>query len=121
MEFNRSELPLLVVEDDDDFRKSLVETLQQEGYRVAEVSNGRQALEWLRQGERPRLVLLDLWMPTMDGWQLRQALQRPPFDDLPIVVMSAARAQGARILGVADVLEKPFSVDRLLAVLALHA
>jgi CheY-like chemotaxis protein len=118
---DRSQLPLLVVEDDDDFRRALVETLEQEGYRVAEASNGRQALEWLQQGKRPRLVLLDLWMPSMDGWQLRLALQQEPFDDLPIVVMSAAREQGARILEVADVLEKPFSVDRLLAVLALHA
>src|SRR5580704_5633753 len=109
---DRMARPLLVVDDDDDFRLSLAESLEHEGHRVVQASNGEEALAWLRRGERPRLVLLDLWMPKMDGWQLRRALQEPPF-----VVMSAAHALESGFLHVAAVLEKPFSLPQLLALI----
>jgi CheY-like chemotaxis protein len=109
--------PVLVVDDDDDFRLSLAESLEHEGYPVVQASNGDQALSWLRRGERPRLVLLDLWMPKMDGWQLRRALEEPPFRGLPVVVMSAAHAVDPGFLHVAAVLEKPFSLSQLLGLL----
>lgn len=109
--------PLLVVDDDEDFRHSLSEALQLEGWRVAEASNGAQALEWLARGERPAAVLLDLWMPTMDGWQFRRALEQRSYGDVAIVVMTAARTQDAEMLKVSDVLEKPFTMSQLLAVL----
>jgi two-component system, OmpR family, response regulator MprA len=108
---------LLVVDDDDDFRGSLAEALELEGYLVAEASNGAQALEWLREGERPAAVLLDLWMPTMDGWQLRLALEERCYDDLAVVVMTAARTQDAEVLRVGEVLEKPFTIPEVVAAL----
>jgi two-component system response regulator MprA len=108
---------LLVVDDDDDFRGSLAEALELEGYLVAEATNGAQALEWLREGERPAAVLLDLWMPTMDGWQLRHALEKGGYSDVAVVVLTAARTQDAEMLRVGEVLEKPFTMPQLVAAL----
>jgi two-component system response regulator MprA len=116
----RARGPLLVVDDDEDFRRSLAEALELEGWRVAEASNGAQALEWLARGERPAAVLLDLWMPTMDGWQFRRALAERSYGDLAIVVMTAARTPEAEALQVTDVIEKPFTLPQLLAVLERH-
>jgi CheY-like chemotaxis protein len=113
--------PLLVVDDDEDFRHSLAEALELEGYRVAEAENGREALEWLARGERPCAVLLDLWMPTMDGWQFRRELEERSFGDLPVLVMTAARSPDADVPRVAAVLEKPFTLSQLLAALDRYA
>jgi CheY-like chemotaxis protein len=112
---------LLVVDDDEDFRASLTEALLLEGYQVAEATDGKRALEWLSQGERPTAVLLDLWMPTMDGWQFRLELEKRGYDDVAIFVMTAARTQDAEMLRVAEVLEKPFTMPKLLAALERHA
>lgn len=108
---------LLVVDDDDDFRGALAEALELEGYLVAEATNGAQALEWLREGERPAAVLLDLWMPTMDGWQFRLALEKAGYGDVAVVVLTAARTQDAEMLRVGHVLEKPFTMAELAAAL----
>jgi CheY-like chemotaxis protein len=112
--------PLLVVDDDEDFRHSLAQALQLEGYPVAEAANGTQALEWLARGERPCAVLLDLWMPTMDGWQFRRALEEQSFGDLPVLIMTAARSPDPEVPRVAAVLEKPFTMTQLLAALDRH-
>ena len=64
---------ILVVEDDDEIREAMVLVLEQQGYSVYEARNGREALELLHDGETPRLILLDLMMPVMDGWQFRHA------------------------------------------------
>src|SRR5262245_36830107 len=66
---------VLVVEDDDGIRESIVEILRDEGYLVHEASNGREALEQLKDGQRPCVVLLDLMMPVMSGWQFLQEIQ----------------------------------------------
>jgi CheY-like chemotaxis protein len=108
---------LLVVDDDDDFRSSLGEALELEGYLVAEACNGAQALEWLRENERPAAVLLDLWMPTMDGWQLRLALEERGYGDLAVLVMTAVRTQDPDLLRVGQVLEKPFTMPELVTAL----
>jgi CheY-like chemotaxis protein len=108
---------VLVVDDDDDFRGSLAEALELEGYLVAEACNGAQAFEWLRESERPAAVLLDLWMPTMDGWQFRLALEERGYGDLAILVMTAVRTQDPEVLRVGDVLEKPFTMPQLVAAL----
>jgi CheY-like chemotaxis protein len=112
--------PLLVVDDDEDFRHSLAQALELEGYDVAEAANGRQALEWLARGERPCAVLLDLWMPTMDGWQFRRALEERSFGDVPVLIMTAARTAEADVPRVAAVLEKPFALPQLIAALERH-
>src|SRR5688572_15836232 len=99
---------VLVVDDDSDFRNILAWTLEDEGYRVLAARDGQNALELLlREEELPSLILLDLLMARMDGWTLRRELERRFKDaNLPIVVMTAAHAQTAELLNVAEVLEK---------------
>jgi CheY-like chemotaxis protein len=81
---------ILVVDDDGDTREMLREVLELDGYRVAAASNGREALERLRAGLAPALVLLDIMMPVMSGAELLAELRRDPrFAHLPVVLVSA--------------------------------
>src|ERR1051325_2493173 len=81
---------ILVVDDDADIRESLREVLEDEGYQVSCVANGLEALRHLRQGNRPCVILLDLTMPVMDGWQFRrEQKQDATISDIPLVVITA--------------------------------
>jgi two-component system chemotaxis response regulator CheY len=113
---------VLVVEDDHDFRTVLSWTLEEEGFEVIGARDGRDALEILfGRGELPSLMLLDLWMPKMDGWRLlREIERRMPDLKMPIVVMTAVHSQNAKTLKVADVIEKPFSTAKLVSVVERH-
>ncbi len=112
---------VLVVDDDDDFRTELAGALASRGYRVWAAGDGKQALACLESSERPSVVLLDLSMPRMDGWQLRYALtERDALQGVPIVVMTGAQSQKAEQLDVAEVLEKPFSIDHVVTVIERH-
>ena len=107
---------ILVVDDDPDIRESLREVLEDEGYAVACVGNGREALDYLHREPRPRVILLDLMMPVMDGWQFRREQQRDPsLAPIPVVVVSGTRdaARSAAALGPATCLEKPVGFDEL--------
>jgi CheY-like chemotaxis protein len=107
---------ILVVDDDADIREALVCTLQAGGYRADGAGNGREALDQLRRDDRPQLILLDLMMPVMDGWQFRQAQrQDPDLAPIPVVIISADIQNRAAYLGAADYLRKPFDWDNLLA------
>jgi CheY-like chemotaxis protein len=106
---------VFVVDDDEDFRESLVDALRGEGYAVQSAPDGRAALAALEAGAVPAVVLLDLWMPHMDGWQLRHALQQPPYADIPVIVMTAVGPQDTKVLRVNRVLEKPFGVADVVA------
>src|SRR5919206_1695644 len=80
---------VLVVEDDFAIRETLRELLEDEGYRVAWAANGKEALARLHE-RAPRVILLDLMMPVMDGWEFRVAQQRDPaLASIPVVVISA--------------------------------
>ena len=82
---------ILIVDDDIDVRKSLSDFLEDEGYAVAAASNGRIALDLLRGGVRPAVILLDLMMPGMDGWDFRQAqLEDPALASVPVVMVTAS-------------------------------
>src|SRR5688572_8117033 len=81
---------VLIVDDDVDLRQTIVEALTVVGYRVDEAANGAEALEVLGR-RRPALVLLDLMMPVMDGWQFRfRQQQRADLAQIPVVLLSAA-------------------------------
>jgi CheY-like chemotaxis protein len=112
---------VLVVEDDTDIRETVAELLLEEGYEVATATSGRDALEWLRLGRMPMVVLLDLMMPVMDGWTFYDELQKDAaLAALPIVVISAdanVHEKAAR-LRPAACLRKPVSIDELLAAVA---
>jgi CheY-like chemotaxis protein len=108
------ESKILVVEDDDDIRDSLKELLEEEGYRVDTAPNGEQALAKLRDQELPQLILLDLMMPVMDGWQFQKELRRiPSYASLPIIVISASKFS-REPLNAAAFIPKPLDAGVLL-------
>jgi CheY-like chemotaxis protein len=108
---------VLIVDDDYGIRDALGQILADEGHQVASAANGREALDRLRQGDRPCVILLDLMMPVMNGWEF---IDRQRHDEelavVPVVVISAdARVSDkATALGVSGFLEKPIDLDRLL-------
>lgn len=109
---------VMLVEDDLAIRETLRELLEDEGYRVESAGNGREALDRLRSGHPPRLILLDLMMPVMDGWEFRRAQRGDPaLSDIPVVVLSADHPLADKVSGmaVAGYLAKPFELDALLA------
>lgn len=82
---------VLVVEDDADVRNALAELLTAEGYEVAVTSDGAEALSTLRAGLRPSVILLDLMMPNVDGWDFRRAqLEDPALAAVPVVLLTAS-------------------------------
>ena len=111
---------VLIVEDDPDTREMLGRFLELEGFEVEKASNGREALATLRAGERASVILLDLMMPVMDGWQFR-AEQRsdPVLSQIPVVVVTAAGPR-TRVPPIdADAwLPKPIDLDVLLETLS---
>jgi CheY-like chemotaxis protein len=110
---------VLVVEDDIDVRETLAELLEGEGYEVATVEDGRAALEWLSHGELPCIMLLDLMMPIMNGWEvLEHVRQDVTLSDLRIAVITAAARQ--KPAGADELLSKPVNIERLLDVVQRH-
>ncbi len=109
---------VLVVDDEPEIRTSLRGILAEEGLRVLEAKDGRQALDLIHR-ENPELVILDVWMPEVDGLQLLQQLQDAAAH--PAVIMISGHgnietAVSATKLGAFDFIEKPFSLDGLLRV-----
>jgi CheY-like chemotaxis protein len=94
---------ILVVEDDHDVRDSLSLLLEMEGYHVAVANHGRDALNFLENEQQPPcLILLDLMMPVMDGFEFRQRQrEHPAFASIPVVVMSAAGSMHEKLPGLA--------------------
>jgi len=91
---------LLVVEDDDDLREVLVESLRREGYEVLTAADGERALEVVEQ-EQPDLVCLDVMMPGLDGIEVCRRLRADPrFEDLPILMLTAKADEADAVLGL---------------------
>ncbi len=108
---------ILVVEDNDDVREMMAVTLELEGHQVSTAANGRDALEQLRTGEKPCVILLDLMMPVMNGWEFRRELERDPaLADVPVVVISAATGELVRNTRADAFIPKPIDMDHLLDV-----
>ncbi len=113
---------ILVVEDDCTIRETIAELLQEEGYGVTCAGNGVEALAALAHEEAPGLILLDLMMPVMNGWELRDALSHDPrLSRIPVVVVSAGTAaDAAASLGADAFLPKPFEITALLDAVGRH-
>lgn len=114
------EQPILIVEDDEDIRESLVDAFQDQGYAVVSAVDGLDALDQLRN-VRPRLILLDLMMPRMNGMQFCEEKQKvDEWAAIPVVVLSAdARAkERAAACGAATYLMKPVKLGSLFATVA---
>ncbi|HEY1102969.1 MAG TPA: response regulator, partial [Burkholderiaceae bacterium] len=121
-----SDVPLvLVVDDSVTVRRVTQRLLQREGYRVALAADGLQALKLL-QGERPLVVLSDIEMPRMDGFDLLRSIRNDTsLADLPVVMITSRIAQKhrdhARALGADHYLGKPYSEDALLALVRQYS
>ncbi len=111
---------VMVVDDDEALRESVCELLEEFGYTAVAAANGVAALEQLRrEPEKPDVILLDLMMPGMNGWQFRDAqLSDPELSDIPVVVMTATRE--VRGIQADDVVYKPVNLDRLIDAVSRH-
>ena len=111
---------VLIVDDEQDLLDVTSFVLESEGYRVQTARDGGEALALLRAGMRPELVLLDMMMPVMNGWEFLEAVaQAPALRAIPIVVLTAAGSAG--IPGAVAVLRKPFDLGVLVEVVERHA
>jgi len=112
---------VLIVDDDPDMIEVIELVLRDAGYPTRGALNGRQALEAVAAG-MPALIVLDMLMPFMDGWQFAREFHARYGTGTPIVVATAAEhIDGSRgEVGAADVLPKPFEVSDLLRVVAQH-
>ncbi len=116
MRAKNSEPSILVVDDEEGIRESVREILTDEGYRVIEASDASKALDLIRK-EHPRLVLLDIWMPKVDGIELLKEIKKEE-PQVNVVMVSGHgnihTAVAATKLGAFDFIEKPLSLDGLL-------
>ena len=114
---------VLIVEDDEDVRSALAALLEGEGYSVVEAAHGAEALTRLHDSDGICLIVLDLWMPVMDGWQFR-AEQRndAALAGVPVVVITAdtGARHRARDFGEAGWMTKPIDFNRLLELVNAH-
>lgn len=104
---------VLVVDDDAAIRECIAEVLSTEGFDVQEARDGREGLRVLETA-RPRVVVLDLMMPVMTGWEFlaEKKQRRPALANIPVIVVTASDRPGVE---TERVLRKPFDLDALLA------
>ena len=107
---------VLIVDDDASIRRMLALSLEREGYRTTAACDGGEALEVMRQGEVD-LVLLDLMMPNVTGWEvLAERAVVPELRTIPVIVVTAARGDGVATIppdAICAVLAKPFELETL--------
>ncbi len=113
---------VLVVEDDRAVREAMLGVLEACGYPAIGAENGAEALSSLRGGPRPGLIVLDLMMPVMDGWQFRSAqLREEELARIPTLVCSALDVEAKALsTGAVAYLRKPIDFDRLLEIVEAH-
>jgi len=110
-----SAVSMLLVEDDEYMAEALQLILERNGFRVTWCEDGQQALERLRTGPAPALIVLDLWTPNMDGWQFRLEQQREPaLSSIPVIALSADRSARAAAIDAEAFLAKPVEEQVLL-------
>jgi CheY-like chemotaxis protein len=117
-------LPLMIVDDDDDLRNALTFIMSAHGYEVAAFGDARRALGALETSPPPFLILLDLMMAGMSGWEFRAAqLADVKLSPIPVVILTAAHTltDGVHTLSDVEIVEKPFALDALLDIVARYA
>jgi CheY-like chemotaxis protein len=113
---------VLVIEDDVDVREVLRDTLTDEGYKVVTAENGAEGLAQLRGIREPCVVLLDLLMPVMNGWEFRtRQLADPRLSQVPVIVMTATTNIPEAKIQADAFLQKPVDLDLLLETVSQHA
>jgi CheY-like chemotaxis protein len=107
---------VLVVDDDPSIRRMIMAALRRDGYSFSEAANGKEALEVMKL-ERPDIVILDLMMPMVSGWDvLRERSTDPDLLSIPVIVVSANRSAelaSAMDKGICAFLPKPFDITAL--------
>ena len=105
---------LLIVEDEEDLREMLRDALERRGFHVATAANGQEALAMVPQIEHICLVLLDLFMPEMNGWDFFEAIKsRKEFENVPVIITTSAPNRAPT--GATRVMQKPLSLDRVVS------
>lgn len=109
---------VLVVDDDPSIRRMIVAALKRDGYVFHEAPNGKEALDLMRR-EHPNVVVLDLMMPVLSGWDVLQARElEPDLKKIPVIIISANRAPEVATavdMGICAFLPKPFDIGALSA------
>lgn len=113
---------VLIVDDDPEIREALTDALEGRGYNVGVAGHGGEALDWLSRSPAPCLIVLDLMMPTMDGYEfMEQQKLDPALADIPVVIITAGRHPSPpKVLEVAEVLHKPLARDRFMTIVQRH-
>jgi CheY-like chemotaxis protein len=107
---------VLIVDDDADLRDTVCTALADEGYECVGASSGAEALDRLRSGDLPQIILLDLMMPVMDGWTFLEQQQRDPrLAHIPVLVLSASPRVEDLAPDAARALRKPMDLETLLS------
>jgi len=107
---------ILLVEDDESLGSILAAVLQDQGYRVALASNGKEAIDYLFTGQRPGLILLNLVMPAMNGWKFHEQIKQvPELAEIPVIVLSGVGnlQRKAAALGADESFAKPYNLKVL--------
>jgi CheY-like chemotaxis protein len=109
---------VLIVDDEPDFRESLASVMRVKGYIVEEAANGTEALDKLRWGLQPQVILLDLQMRVMTGWDFRvEQLRDPQLATIPVIAMTAGPWKDRDAAGFNQRVQKPLDLERLWSVL----
>jgi CheY-like chemotaxis protein len=112
--------PVLVVEDDASVREMMAEFLHLEGFRPVTVANGREALAYLQNGGEAGVILLDLMMPVMTGFDFRREQQLDPaLAAIPVIVLSANVGDEAADMQTAAAFRKPVDLDEVIGMVRL--
>lgn len=114
---HQNEKPLksiLIVDDDEGIREILEMAFSTEGYTVKTAANGLEALDLLSQSAHYGLILLDLMMPKMNGWEFIEAFQKKQYSEIPILLMTAYSDRVKNIEFVKEVIPKPMNFEVLL-------
>jgi len=109
---------IMVIDDDPDLRETLRILLVENGFGVSEAAGGQEALDLLRAGPRPNLILLDLTMPEMTGWQFLDRIRDTDLGTIPVVIMTARPVVGTLPPPAKEMLRKPFDRATLLRTIA---
>lgn len=111
---------IAVIEDEQDIREAFRFALELEGYEVMAFKNGHEALEALKGGEKPSLILLDLMMPIMSGFEFLEAKAQPELGlaEVPVLIISAFVDQLPRTCGVRGHIRKPVDLEDLFEAVA---
>lgn len=113
---------IMVIEDDESIRQTIALALEIKGYEVISVSDGREAIDQLSDKARPCLILLDLMMPVLDGWEFLDELKKLPQEiaQIPTIVISAFNDKSGKMSESGEFISKPIDLEQLFNVAQKH-